>query len=76
MVEGNGLVDQINVPVLVLRGDRDFVVTAEMTRELVEDLGGKAKFVELKDCGHSPLVDDLPQLLNEIDIFLNAGVFK
>ncbi|SDM79312.1 alpha/beta fold hydrolase [Bacillus sp. OK048] len=76
LVAGNGLVDQINVPVLVLRGDRDFVVTAEMTRELVEDLGAKAKFVELKDCGHSPLVDDLPQLLNEIDVFLNAEVFK
>lgn len=74
LVEGNGLVDRINVPVLVLRGDRDFVITAEMTRELVEDLGGKAKFVELKDCGHSPLVDDLPQLLTEMTDFLNAGV--
>lgn len=74
LVEGNGLVDRINVPVLVLRGDRDFVITAEMTRELVEDLGEKAKFVELKDCGHSPLVDDLPQLLNEMTDFLNAEV--
>jgi pimeloyl-ACP methyl ester carboxylesterase len=76
LVEGNGLVDQINVPVLVLRGDRDFVITAEMTRELVEDLGAKAKFVELKDCGHSPLVDDLPQLLKEMTDFLHAEVYK
>lgn len=76
LVEGNGLVDKINVPVLVLRGDRDLVVTAEMTRELVEDLGPKAKFVELKDCGHSPLVDDLPQLLKEVTNFLNTEVFK
>ena len=76
LVEGNGLVDQINVPVLVLRGDRDFVVTAEMTSELVEDLGAKAKFVELKDCGHSPLVDDLPQLLKEVTDFLNTEVYK
>jgi pimeloyl-ACP methyl ester carboxylesterase len=76
LVEGNGLVDKINVPVLVLRGDRDLVVTAEMTRELVEDLGPKAKFVELKDCGHSPLIDDLPQLLNEVTNFLNTGVLK
>jgi pimeloyl-ACP methyl ester carboxylesterase len=71
LVEGNGLVDQIKVPVLVLRGDRDFVITAEMTRELVEDLGAKAKFVELKDCGHSPLVDDIQQLLKEITDFIN-----
>jgi pimeloyl-ACP methyl ester carboxylesterase len=76
LVEGNGLVDKINVPVLVLRGDRDLVVTAEMTRELVEDLGPKAKFVELKDCGHSPLVDDLPQLLKEVTNFLKNEVFK
>lgn len=76
LVQGNGLVDQINVPVLVLRGDRDLVITAEMTKELVEDLGAKAKFVELKDCGHSPLVDDLPQLLQEVTEFLNAEVYK
>lgn len=75
LVKGNGLVDQINVPVLVLRGDRDLVITAEMTKELVEDLGEKAKFVELKDCGHSPLVDDLPQLLHEVTEFLNADVY-
>jgi pimeloyl-ACP methyl ester carboxylesterase len=76
LVDGNGLVDQINVPVLVLRGDRDFVVNAEMTKELVDDLGPKAKFVELKDCGHSPLVDDLPQLLKEITNFLKNEVLK
>ncbi len=76
LVEGNGKVDQINVPVLVLRGDRDLVISAEMTNELVQDLGEKAKFVELKDCGHSPLVDDLPQLLKEMTQFLNAEVFQ
>lgn len=61
--------------VLVLRGDRDLVVTAEMTQEIVQDLGKKAKFVELKDCGRSPLVDDLPQLLSEITQFLNSEVY-
>jgi pimeloyl-ACP methyl ester carboxylesterase len=76
LVEGNGLVDQIDVPVLVLRGDRDFVINAEMTKELVDDLGAKAKFVELKDCGHSPLVDDLLQLLKEMTKFLKNEVFK
>ncbi|WP_160724365.1 intracellular short-chain-length polyhydroxyalkanoate depolymerase [Bacillus sp. USDA818B3_A] len=70
LVEGNGKVDDIHVPVLVLRGERDYVVTAEMTKELVADLGEKAKFIELKNCGHSPLVDDLPQLLSAITDFL------
>lgn len=70
LVAGNGKVDDINVQVLVLRGDRDYVVTAEMTEELVADLGEKATFIELKDCGHSPLIDDLPQLLKTITQFL------
>ena len=70
LVEGNGKVDDINVPVLVLRGERDYVVTAEMTQEILEDLGSKAKFIELKNCGHSPLVDDLTQLLSVITDFL------
>ncbi|KLT18619.1 intracellular short-chain-length polyhydroxyalkanoate depolymerase [Neobacillus vireti] len=70
LVGGNGEVDLIDVPVLVLQGDRDMVILKEMTKELVEDLGEKAKFVELKNCGHSPLVDDLPQLLKAMTQFL------
>lgn len=70
LVEGNGKVDLIDVPVLVLQGDRDMVIMKEMTKELLEDLGEKATYVELKNCGHSPLVDDLPQLLNAMDQFL------
>jgi pimeloyl-ACP methyl ester carboxylesterase len=68
---GNGKVQKINIPVLVLRGDRDYVVSEQMTTELLTDLGDKARFVELKDCGHSPLVDDLDQLLNSMSEFLN-----
>ncbi|WHY76584.1 alpha/beta hydrolase [Neobacillus sp. WH10] len=70
LVEGNGKVDLIKVPVLVLQGDRDMVILKEMTKELVEDLGEKAVYIELKDCGHSPLVDDLPQLLKAMTGFL------
>lgn len=68
---GNHLVNKIDIPVLVLRGERDYVVTEQMTKEIVEDLGEKARFVELKNCGHSPLVDDLYQLLNSMYEFLN-----
>ncbi|WHY89103.1 alpha/beta hydrolase [Neobacillus novalis] len=70
LVEGNGKVDLIGVPVLVLQGDRDMVIAKEMTKELVEDLGEKAVYIELKDCGHSPLVDDLPKLLKAMTNFL------
>lgn len=70
LLEGTDQVKDINIPVLVLRGDRDLVVTKVMTEEIVEDFGERAKFVELKDCGHSPLVDDLAQLQQHVEGFL------
>ncbi len=74
LVEGNGQVDDIKVPVLVLYGERDMVVVQEMTDELIEDLGEKATVVELKNCGHSALIDDLPQLLTAMEQFLDSEV--
>jgi pimeloyl-ACP methyl ester carboxylesterase len=68
--DGTDQVKDIQIPVLVLRGDRDLVVTERMADEIVEDFAGRARFVELKDCGHSPLVDDLAQLLRHIERFL------
>lgn len=70
--EGTGEVNKLNIPILVLRGDRDLVISEQMNKELLNDLGEKAKFIELKDCGHSPLVDDLAQLLNSMSEFLNS----
>ena len=70
LADGTDQVKDIQIPVLVLRGDRDLVVTQRMTEEIVEDFAGRARFVELKDCGHSPLVDDLDQLLQHIEGFL------
>lgn len=68
--EGSGLVDQIAIPVLVLRGDEDLVISETMAKEITEDLGENTTFVELKECGHSPLVDNLEQLLIVISEFL------
>jgi pimeloyl-ACP methyl ester carboxylesterase len=70
LVEGTGQAGSITVPVLVLRGDRDYVITNAMAREIVEDIGENAIFKELKNSGHSPLVDDLDQLLEAITSFL------
>lgn len=68
--DGTDQVKDIKIPVLVVRGDRDLVVTQRMAEEIVEDFEGRARFVELKNCGHSPLVDDLDQLLQHIEGFL------
>ncbi|MBT2659947.1 alpha/beta hydrolase [Bacillus sp. ISL-45] len=68
--DGTDQVKDIQIPVLVLRGDRDLVVTKGMADEIIEDFAGRARFAELQDCGHSPLVDDLNQLLKHIEGFL------
>lgn len=66
-------VQQINIPTLVLRGDRDYVITEQMNDETMQDLGKFARFECLENCGHSPLIDDLPQLISKIERFLEVG---
>ncbi|WP_010283461.1 intracellular short-chain-length polyhydroxyalkanoate depolymerase [Bacillus timonensis] len=70
LTEGNGQVDHIKIPVLVLRGDRDYVVLENMAKEIMADLGDNATFVELEDCGHSPLIDNLELLLKNMHEFM------
>ncbi|WP_449539385.1 intracellular short-chain-length polyhydroxyalkanoate depolymerase [Ferdinandcohnia sp. Marseille-Q9671] len=70
LTEGTGQVDGITIPVLVMRGDRDFVVLENMAKEILEDLGDNATFVELQDCGHSPLIDNLDLVLREMHTFI------
>jgi pimeloyl-ACP methyl ester carboxylesterase len=72
LVEGTDKARSISLPVLVMRGERDYVITKEMTEEIVEDIGENAVFVELKNSGHSPLIDDLGQLLQTVQSFLQT----
>ena len=71
VTEGSNQAKDIDIPVLVLRGDRDYVVNAKMTEEIMEDLGDNATFVSLGDMGHSPLVDNLELLKKTIETFLD-----
>ncbi|EPD53865.1 hypothetical protein HMPREF1210_00688 [Paenisporosarcina sp. HGH0030] len=68
--QGTNQAKDITIPVLILRGDRDYVVSEEMTQEIVEDLGENATYIPLTNTGHSPLIDDLPQLIQRIEEFL------
>lgn len=70
VVPGSGRVNQIVAPTLVVWGRQDLVVTEAMTREIVEDFGGRVRLVVLDGCGHSPLIDDLPALLRVLTEFL------
>ncbi len=67
---GQNEVTKIQIPTLVLYGERDYVVAESMTKEIIEDFEGRAKVVKLKNCGHSPLIDDLPQLLGVLEQFI------
>lgn len=67
VTEGSGEAKALSVPTLVLWGENDLVITEQMTKEIVEDLGSEYKeVVYLKGCGHSPLVDNIELVNNEI----------
>ncbi|WP_055665593.1 alpha/beta fold hydrolase [Desnuesiella massiliensis] len=70
VVEGNSLVNKIEVPTLVLQGDRDYVVPRYMGEGIAEGIGENAKLVIIENCGHSPLVDAMPVLVKEIKEFI------
>lgn len=70
VAEGTDQAKHINVPVLVMRGDMDYVVTESMTNEILEDIGENATFVPLDGCGHSPLIDNLSTLIQTMEQFL------
>ncbi|WP_077324446.1 intracellular short-chain-length polyhydroxyalkanoate depolymerase [Virgibacillus siamensis] len=70
LVDGNGKMEHITIPVLIAWGNEDLVVTKQMTDELIEDYGEKAIYKELPGSGHSPLIDNLDQLLRTMEDFL------
>ena len=68
--EGTGEAVQIEIPTLVFYGENDNIIPRKMADEIVEDIGDNAQLEILKDCGHSPLVDDLDQLMDKVNKFL------
>ncbi|WP_174615832.1 intracellular short-chain-length polyhydroxyalkanoate depolymerase [Virgibacillus ihumii] len=72
LVDGNGKVEHITIPILITRGDEDLVVSREMTNELIADYGDKAVYLEFSGAGHSPLIDNLEKLLIMMEDFFNG----
>ncbi|MFW5787226.1 MAG: alpha/beta fold hydrolase [Halanaerobiales bacterium] len=68
--KGSGEAASIDVPTLILWGKNDKVVTEQMAKDIKNDIGENARLVYLDGCGHSPLVDDLKQLLDTVIEFL------
>ena len=76
LVEGKNQVKDINIPVMIAWGENDMVVTKDMTDELIADFGDKALHKELKNCGHSPQIDDLDQLLETMESFFQESATR
>jgi len=68
--QGTGLVKHLTMPILVITGKNDLVVTRAMTEELLSDLPQKPTHIEL-NAGHSPLIDDLENLIQAINTFIS-----
>lgn len=64
--EGNGKVDKIKAPVLVVQGDKDYIVPPEEGIKTVQAIGNNAKLLILHNSGHSPMVGSLDELLQGI----------
>ncbi len=61
---------QIDLPILVLSGDKDIVVTPEQSKQVASDLGN-GTYVELENCGHLPFEEcpdaSMEAVLNWLD---------
>lgn len=67
--EGTNRCELVEVPVLILQGDRDYVVPMSMANDTNRFIKN-SKIVVLKDSGHSPMIDCMDNLLDELIKFL------
>ena len=70
IAQGTGEIDKIICPTLVFQGDKDIVVPIAYGQKLAEEIGENAKFILLSDTSHSPLVDSLDQVIQELNDFI------
>lgn len=68
--EGTGAAGRIKCPVLILWGKNDLVVPEYMALDIKKDIGYNAKLIYLENSGHSPIIDNIEQLLEKIYDFI------
>lgn len=71
VVEGTGGVGKINIPTLIIHGDKDKIVHVSNAKRTKELIGDNAKLVILENCGHSPLVDKLDEVVKLYKEFMD-----
>ncbi|WP_242698489.1 hypothetical protein [Bacillus sp. SD088] len=74
VVDGTGEIRNLNVPILVIWGKNDLVVSEEMTLEIVEDLkqaGIDFRYTAI-NAEHTLLLDNLAAVLKETYTFFDV----
>jgi pimeloyl-ACP methyl ester carboxylesterase len=69
LTEGTGEVDNITLPTLIIQGERDFVIPPAIGKEIADTIGDNATLLSL-DAGHSPFIDCLDVLAQNIVSFI------
>jgi 2-hydroxy-6-oxonona-2,4-dienedioate hydrolase len=70
MVEGNGKIEFIKQPTLILGSELDYVVPLTMIEDTAKALGSKGEVHIFKDSGHSPITDVTEELVRKMEKFI------
>lgn len=63
VVAGTGLADRITMPVLVIRGDSDLIISQEVADTTVQVIGANAQLKIVPGTAHAPFIDQPEQFM-------------
>lgn len=70
VLKGSALVNRITMPVLVIRGDSDMIVTQEMADETVRAIGTNAQLQVIEGTGHAVFIDKPGEFISIFEAFV------
>lgn len=68
--QGSGEVDKIEIPVMVMGGDKDLVVPLQISKFTAEEIGENARLEILPNCSHTPHYDNLELVVEKLNKFI------
>lgn len=73
VAEGSGRLEQLQADVLIIQGEQDLIVPKAFGLEMKQYLGDRGELKLLENCGHSPITDDLQEVIYHIDEFMGMN---